>query len=92
MTRTLQTLRDIFLRSEDVRSPDRGLQSKLGTKYKKGYEIRLTVYSEEELQVVIRTLRMYRVVFGKQFAKGKRFIIPIYGKDTVKRFLHMIGY
>ena len=91
MTTALQILRDLFTRNEDIRSPDKTLREEQGTKYKKGYEIRLTVYSEEELQKIKKLLRMYQVKHGKPFSKARRFIIPIYGKDAVDRFLLMIN-
>ncbi|MBI3194153.1 MAG: hypothetical protein HYZ34_06775 [Ignavibacteriae bacterium] len=87
----MKILKEVFLRSEDVRTPDKKLQTTQGTqKYKKGYEIRLTVYSADELESVKKKLRLYNVTYGKPFKKARRFIIPIYGKDTVKRFLLMM--
>ncbi len=59
-------------------------------KYKKGFEIRLTV-SEEELDDVNNALLFLGFYPGNPFSKGRKLVIPVYGTEDFIRFMKLIG-
>ena len=60
--------------------------------YKKGYEVRLTAHSEEELLHIRELLEVLGFSIARPFAKGQHFRQPIYGREHVERFLSLVGY
>ncbi|MBI5512388.1 MAG: hypothetical protein HY909_01390 [Deltaproteobacteria bacterium] len=60
--------------------------------YKKGYEVRLTAHSEEELHRIQGLLRALGFTVARPFAKAHHFRQPIYGREQVRNFLLLIGY
>ena len=59
-------------------------------RYKKGDEVRLTASSISELTHIEELLIQVGFSFGRSFAKGKQFRLPIYGREEVRRFMQMI--
>jgi hypothetical protein len=60
--------------------------------YKKGYEVRLTAHSDEELVHIQELLEVLGFSIARPFAKGGHFRQPIYGREQVGRFLSLVGY
>ena len=61
-------------------------------RYKKGFEVRLTVASEAELATVRRLLCDAGFTPGRPYRHGPhRFRQPLYGRRQVERFLEFIG-
>ena len=69
--------------------PDPKLRKNLKGIYKRGYEIRLSASPAELAQ--LKSL-LVRAGFepGKHFPKGRRLVVPLYGKEQVQRFLRTI--
>ena len=79
-------LRNLSKHGAYSRYPHPARREELGQKYKKGYEIRLLVRSEEQIHTTQLALAELGFTGGKPFKKNTRWVIPIYGKDRVKRF------
>ncbi len=58
-----------------------------GQEYKKGYEARFVVKTEEELADIQQLLNRAGIKFGKPYAKGKQFVQPVYGKMQLEWLL-----
>ena len=71
--------------------PDPELRKDFQETYKRGYEIRLSARPDEltELQCLL-----FRAGFepGKHFLKGRRLVVPLYGKEQVEQFLREIRH
>ncbi|HEV3004049.1 MAG TPA: hypothetical protein VGX78_06280 [Pirellulales bacterium] len=59
--------------------------------YKKGDEVRLVAESLRELALVRRLLRRAGFRPRRPFRKGNQYRQPLYGRQTVARFLTLIG-
>lgn len=59
--------------------------------YRKGDEVRLTACDREELELLRALLGDAGFQYGRPFAKGRQFRLPIYGRKAVIRFLKFIG-
>ncbi len=80
-------LLEFFKRNGCVRCPDLKLRKKAGCmKYKRGWEVRLTAKTDEELDLIGKLLDEVGLKKGKYFKKGKSSIQPIYGKQAVEWF------
>jgi len=66
--------------------PDPKLRRDFKETYKRGYEIRLSA-RPNELRELRRLLIRAGFEPGKHFAKGRRLVVPLYGKEQVERFL-----
>lgn len=60
-------------------------------KYKKGDEVRLTANTRSDLRRLRRLLQAARFTPGREFSKGRRWRIPVYGRAEVARFLALIS-
>ena len=69
-----------------VRTVNARLRKKLGQKYKKGYEVRLTARTKTELARLRRMIRTVGFRPGKPYENGSRFVQPIYGKAALDWF------
>ena len=81
----------LFFRNGHVRrqNPTRMAQENR-QRYKKGDELRLTANSKDELALIQRLLLKAGFQPGRPFTKDRRFLLPIYGRQKVERFLKMI--
>ena len=59
--------------------------------YKKGFEVRLVLTSEEELREARRLLEAVGLRPGKPFRKHSRFVQPVYGKIALDWFITHAG-
>ena len=59
--------------------------------YKKGDEVRLTAQDQQELEAIRELLRRAGFRPGRPFAKGQQYRLPIYGREAVRRFLHLVA-
>ncbi len=55
-------------------------------RYKKGWEVRLLVYTAEELAEVRTLLARCGLRAGEPYAKGQRTVQPVYGELAVACF------
>ena len=75
-----------FQRNGCVRLVDEKRRKELGQKYKKGYEVRLTTNSKEELENMRQLLKQSGFKAGKPYKKHLQFVQPVYGKLAVEWF------
>ncbi|MBK8149620.1 MAG: hypothetical protein IPK58_15800 [Acidobacteria bacterium] len=55
-----------------------------------GYEIRLVANSQLELVQLQWTIRAAGLKPGNPYTKANRWVVPIYGRDTMERFVAWI--
>lgn len=58
--------------------------------YKKGYEVRLIARSEAELADLMAALSAFGFRAGRAFLKAKQWVLPLYGRVEVERFLRLV--
>jgi hypothetical protein len=80
-------LTTFFERNGCVRLVNEKRREQEGQKYKKGYEVRLVAYSEEELKNIRQLLLRVGFKVGKSYKKHRQIIQPIYGKTAVEWFM-----
>ncbi len=69
--------------------PDPELRKNLKEAYKRGCELRLSARPDEFAKLQRLLIRAgYKA--GKQFPKGQRLVVPLYGKEQVQNFLKRI--
>ncbi len=76
-----------FLRCGYVRRFAPVLRKQLGQRYKKGYEVRLLLASQEQVREVRRWLEEVGLRPGRPFRKHRRLVQPVYGKAALDWFL-----
>ena len=59
---------------------------------RKGDELRFVARSQAELTEIQELLRSAGFKPGKPFAKGKQWRQPVYGRESVARFLALVHY
>jgi len=79
-------LPETFQRNGYFRVPDFDKRKRLGTRYKKGWEVRLVLTSEDELEEARHLLAKAGLTAGRPFAKHNRWVQPVYGKEAVEFF------
>ncbi len=85
-------LTDLFRRNGYVRpSRERRLAGLGYGASSRGFEIRLTAASASELEHIRQLLRAAGFKPGAPFTKGNQLRQPIYGRETVHRFLEIVG-
>jgi hypothetical protein len=82
-----QTLVRFFERNGCLRRPNPERRKAEKRYYKMGYEIRLVANSPRELIELQRTIRAAGLKPGKPYAKVNRWVVPIYGRETMERFV-----
>jgi len=80
-------LADVFRRNGYVRAPDMEKRKQFGLKYRKGWEVRLVLASEEDLEETRRLLAKAGLTAGQPFTKHSRWVQPVYGKTAVEFFV-----
>ncbi len=78
-----QLLKEIFMHNAYIRVPNKERQKELGQKYKKGYEVRFAVKTEDEVEALSRLLREAGFSPARPFRKAKQIILPVYGEKAV---------
>jgi hypothetical protein len=84
----VRLIRKYARRNAFVRYPNPE-RRKEGQTYKKGYEIRLPLSSEDELRSVQKALADLGFSVGKPYKKHIQMVLPIYGRDQVYRFIRL---
>lgn len=79
-------LRELFRERGYAREPSRDRRNKEGREYKKGYEVRLSVWTQAEARRVRRALRVVGLKPGSLYEHHSFFVQPVYGKDAVDWF------
>jgi len=79
-------LAQLFQRNGYIRVPREARRRELGSRYKKGWEVRLVLKSEEELEEARHLVEQAGLKAGKAFKKYKQYAQPIYGKGAVDLF------
>lgn len=78
------TLADYLRANSYARVPNEERQEEEGwTTYKKGYELRIVVRTQEELRQVRRLLNEAGISPGKPFRKAQQWVQPVYGREAV---------
>lgn len=80
-----------FYRNGCLRVPDESRRKEGAGQYKKGYEIRLVAFTQAELKQIRGLLKQTHLQAGKPYAKGARFVQPIYGKESVEHFCETLA-
>lgn len=57
--------------------------------YRKGDEIRFVLASRSELASIQRLLRRAGFEPGRPFTKGRKFVLPVYGRTAVQELLSL---
>ncbi|OHB76189.1 MAG: hypothetical protein A2W31_05805 [Planctomycetes bacterium RBG_16_64_10] len=81
-------LKSFFERSGYVRLADLDRRKELTSRrYKKGYEVRIMVWNQDDLRRLRDLLRQVGFKAGRPFRKVNRWAQPVYGKVAVEWFL-----
>ena len=80
-----------FERGGYIRRYDPDRRAREGQGYKKGYEVRFVLASEEDLPVVRRLLTAAKLRPGKPFRKHQRYVQPVYGRAAVEWFVDRVS-
>jgi len=80
----------MFARNGCLRLPDAQRRKLEKQQYHAGYELRLVVSDEKELNLTRACLQTIELYPGREFAKGNKFVFPIYGKSNVERFCGLV--
>ena len=81
-----RSLAALFRRNGYFRLPHEDRRKEERTRYKKGWEVRLILRSQEELREARRLLKLAGLKRGRPFRKAKRWAQPVYGKQAVDLF------
>ncbi len=76
----------LFRRNGYCRVPRDERREQLRTKYKKGWEVRLVLKDEAELDEAGRLLARAGLNAGSPFRKASQWVQPVYGKKAVETF------
>ncbi len=77
------TLSDYIRANSYARVPDETRQDEGWKEYKKGYELRIVVKTQEDLKRVRKLLQDARIKPGKAYRKAQQWVQPVYGKQAV---------
>lgn len=83
-------LRELFATSGYVRLPDpakKKERERAGSRYRKGYEVRLVVDTMGEVELARELIRLVGFKPGRSFAKHRRLVQPVYGRAATEWFL-----
>jgi hypothetical protein len=85
----MRLLKEIFTRNAYSRVPNEE-RRKEGQKYKKGYEVRFVVKTEDELKELRELLKKAGLTPARPFQKAKQVIQPVYGKQAIEYFVRFL--
>ncbi len=77
------TLTDYIRANSYARVPDETRQEEGWSAYKKGYELRIVVKTQDDLKHVRRLLQEANIKPGKAYRKAQQWVQPVYGKQAV---------
>ena len=81
---TPSTLAEYLRANSYARVPNEERQEEEGwTWYKKGYELRIVVKTQEDIKRVRRLLNEAGINPGKPFRKSQQWVQPVYGREAV---------
>ncbi|MCX7721643.1 MAG: hypothetical protein N2379_01100 [Verrucomicrobiae bacterium] len=83
-------LAEMFAKNGCLRAPDLKRRKSEGGEYHAGYEIRLVADDKQALKELRSMLASVNLKPGREFKKGKRLVVPVYGKDQVLEFTKLI--
>ncbi len=84
-------LTQLFQRNAHIRVPREERRREIGLRYKKGWEVRLVLKSQEELEEARDLLEQASLKPGRPFRKSRQWALPVYGKPAVDLFLSWKG-
>lgn len=84
-------LADLLRAGGYFRTPNRERRQRDELRYKKGWEVRLVVDSEDELAAVRQSLVRLGVAPGAPFRKHHRIVQPVYSRAAVEQLLRCVG-
>ncbi len=77
---------EFFMRCSSVRQPKAERRAEEPSTYKKGWELRLVLEDLDELEEARRLLSRIRLKPGRPYRKGRKWVLPIYGREAVAAF------
>jgi hypothetical protein len=83
-TATSPTLAQYVRENSYARLPDEARQEEGWSSYKKGYELRIVVKTQQDLRNVRRLLQDASFKPGKAYRKAQQWVVPVYGKEAVR--------
>lgn len=78
------TLAEYVRANSYARVPNAERQDEGWNAYKKGYELRIVVKTQNDIRKVRRLLLEAGINPGKAFRKARQWVLPVYGKQAVK--------
>jgi hypothetical protein len=81
------TLTDYVRANSYARVPNTDRQEEGWTAYKKGYELRIVVKTQDDLKKVRRLLLDAGIQPGKAYRKAQQWVVPVYGKQAVNQLV-----
>ena len=84
--KTAAKLAELIPSTGCIRVPNAMRRKREGQAYKMGYEVRLPARTMADLRDLRTLLRDAGFKPGKPYRKGRGFILPLYGRETVERF------
>lgn len=80
-------LADYLRANSYARVPNADRQEEGWTAYKKGYELRIVVKTQDDLRQVRRLLLQMGIQPGKAYRKAQQWVVPVYGKQAVNQLV-----
>lgn len=77
------SLADFVRANSYARVPDETRQDEGWKEYKKGYELRIVVKTQDDLKRVRKLLQDAAIKPGKAYRKAQQWVQPVYGKQAV---------
>lgn len=75
-----------YLRANSyARVPDETRQEEGWGSYKKGYELRIVVKSQDDVKKLRKLLQDSHIKPGKAYRKAQQWVQPVYGKQAVNQ-------
>ncbi len=81
------TLAEYVRANSYARMPNPDRQDEGYEAYKKGYELRIVVRTQDDLRRVRRLLTDAGITPGKAFRKAQQWVVPVYGRSAVNELL-----
>lgn len=75
---------ELVRRNAYMRRPNPERRKREKTNYKKGWEVRLVLKDETEVEKAHRLVERSGLKAGKAFTKARQWILPLYGRRTVE--------
>jgi len=81
------SLADYVRANSYARMPNPDRQDEGYEAYKKGYELRIVVRTQDDSRKLRRLLNEAGISPGKQFRKANQWVVPVYGRTAVSQLL-----